>query len=126
MESFRNLTDDYITISRRSAVIHGACAELNRIELTEDMKDLIPIERITGPIFWFARLYVHPNLRGQGVASEIMKELISHCDEHNITIINAVNNYNAKMTTDDLIDFYKRYGFEETKEYGFLFRISVK
>jgi ribosomal protein S18 acetylase RimI-like enzyme len=61
------------------------------------------------------KLYVHPDLQGQGVGKKILQEIVNHCRKKGIPSIELrVNRGN-----DGAIGFYKKYGFEIEKSVDF-------
>ena len=88
----------------------GSSAELDRIEKVPDnLKSLLRGDNV----FWFARLKAKKE--GVGSGTVLMNELVKILDKRKISVINAVNPYGV-MTMEDLLDFYKKFGFEEVEE----------
>lgn len=62
--------------------------------------------------WFFNRLFVPHIMRGNNIATELMRELIKILDSEQITLINEVNPYNdGGLELEGLIKFYKKFGF---------------
>lgn len=71
------------------------------------------ITRICGNTWYFNRLIVPKAARHKGFASCLMKKLIKLLDEKKIILINEVSGH-GDLNNDQLVVFYKKYGFKET------------
>lgn len=94
-----------------------------RIE-TDDGTGAVFVARLNGKVVGLASpnyndgkrhvgaLYVLPEMQGTGVGSKLMQKILDwhNADENNIYLRVASYNHNA-------IDFYERFGFEQTKNY---------
>lgn len=66
---------------------------------------------------------VNKELRGSGLATDAMKEIISIADKNNIALsLSPTNEWGSSKSR--LIDFYKRFGFVENKGKNKDFTIS--
>ncbi len=65
--------------------------------------------------FYFNRLFVAKKIRGRGIATEIMQQIIRIADEKQITIYCPVNPY-GHLNLRQCIKFYSKYGFEQIGE----------
>lgn len=118
------ISNDGIRIYYREEAYRGGIAELDRITIVSDeIKHLMKMNPHDTPVYWFSRLHVHEAIRGKGVATILMDRLCKVVDDCEFIIVNAVNNYNRNMSTERLIEFYKKFGFVQTDEETFLFRL---
>jgi len=62
--------------------------------------------------YYFNRLFVPQQLRRQGIATKLMTQVVEWADTNNYNIWNDINPY-GEMDLDQLIKFYKKFGFEE-------------
>lgn len=62
--------------------------------------------------WFFNRLIVPPNMRNKGIATKFMTRLIEILDEKDMRLVNTVNPY-GDLNEDQLITFYKKFGFKE-------------
>jgi len=70
-----------------------------------------------GPFLWFSRLFVKPEHRGKGLASHMLEKACRWADEKGYPILNLARPYvGEEMPAEELIEFYKKFGFE-VKEY---------
>lgn len=74
-----------------------------------------------GDHWCFNRLVVHQRLRGQGIATKLMGRLTETLDRQQILLVNDVNPY-GDLSFQQLIRFYKKFGFVETDTPGRLVR----
>lgn len=84
-----------------------ACAEISHTTYYIDLLD----KKIEDAWF-FNRLFVPSEMRNKGIATQLMNRLIEILDEYNICLINTVNAY-GDLNEDQLITFYKKFGFKE-------------
>lgn len=68
---------------------------------------------LNGDVWYFNRLNVPKCLRNKGIATKMMKEFIKIIDDKNIIMICDVNPY-GDLNEQQLIEFYKNFGFKET------------
>lgn len=86
-------------------------------ELTETLHgySLVTGEYANVKTWFFNRLNVPKQMRGQGIGRNLLKQVIEWADKEDITIINTVNTYaDSPLTDDQTIAFYLRYGFQTT------------
>jgi GNAT superfamily N-acetyltransferase len=63
-------------------------------------------------VLFFNRLFVNPQHRRLGVATELLKRLTAEADKEGVAIVNTVNPYNPEqMDLNDLVKFYVAHGF---------------
>jgi hypothetical protein len=67
-----------------------------------------------GQCYYFNRLIT--KMPKCGGATNILKQVIEYVDSVKIPIISYVNAY-GKMKHEDLVKFYKKFGFVESKEF---------
>ena len=85
----------------------SACIEISHLPSFKDLLD----EDIDD-CWFFNRLFVSPKIRNQGIATKLMNRLIEILDEKNICLVNTVNSY-GDLDQDQLITFYKKFGFRD-------------
>ncbi|CCO08742.1 GNAT family N-acetyltransferase [Desulforamulus hydrothermalis] len=71
------------------------------------------ISRLHDNVWYFNRLIVPKCTRRQGLAGELMKKLVTLLDDNKIILINEVQG-TGDLNNDQLVIFYKKYGFFET------------
>jgi len=71
--------------------------------------------------WFFNRLFVHEKMRNQGVGTMLMSELVRVLDEDKIVLVNEVNPY-GDLDYNQLVSFYKKYGFVDMEIEGGLIR----
>ena len=65
--------------------------------------------------YYFNRLYVHPEIRNQGIATLLLKQVTVWADENKINILNEINPY-GDLNLDNLILLYSKFGFKRVKK----------
>ena len=68
--------------------------------------------KVEGVWFYFNRLIVPKQLRGQGLSKLLLQQVIDWADINKINIFNDINPYGA-LNLKQLIDLYSRYGFKK-------------
>lgn len=92
-------TEDYISINRvNDSMFMMASVQISNMNFLGNGE------------WFFNRLYVHPKMRNKRVASLLMEELIKILDEEHIVLVNQINPY-GDLDYDQLVKFYKKYGF---------------
>ncbi|WP_143288705.1 GNAT family N-acetyltransferase [Calderihabitans maritimus] len=99
----RYIYDDYIIIS---------------IDLQNPQRNAVAEISKLGDSWFFNRLFVPPEHRRKGIANALMEELVKILDAKCITLRNEINPY-GDMTYEQLLAFYKKFGFKKTEE-GFV------
>jgi len=87
----------------------GGTAELSDMSL-EIVSDTLGIEA-KGNWSFFNRLVVPKELRGEGLATELMKQVTQWADKKKVNILNGVNPY-GDLSLKQLIAFYGKFGFK--------------
>lgn len=72
------------------------------------------ISKIKDNMWYFNRLIVPKSARNKGFATRLMEMLIELLDEKKIVLINEVQG-TGDLNNDQLVTFYKKYGFKETE-----------
>lgn len=63
-----------------------------------------------------SNLHIHPLRRGQGWADSLMVAALRYARQRGwVVFIRAIPYNKPRMTTDDLIAFYRRYGFRSRR-----------
>ena len=91
----------------------GGTAELSQMDagLVGEM-----LERpVSGIWYDFNRLFVPPRMGRQEVASGLMQQVVEWADANDVNIFNGVNPY-GDLNMQQLVAFYKRYGFEQVTD----------
>lgn len=104
------INDESITLS----VLEG-----NRLALCELSKMFDPqaFGLPEGTWLYFSRLNVPASIRGRGIGGAMMQRLVEILDERQWHVVNEVNLYpDSEMTLDELMDFYRKYGFSQEGE----------
>jgi ribosomal protein S18 acetylase RimI-like enzyme len=102
--------DRYISIW-----IDKSCAEISSMMSSKkEIEEMfqIKIKEDSDNIWFFNRLKAYEE--GKGFGSKLMKELVKILDKKNIILINHVNPY-GNLNLNQLITFYKKFGFENAK-----------
>jgi len=95
-------------------------------QFANHIPDAEKIQLSYNPIYWFSRLSIYRNMRGQGWGTKFMEKITQTADKYEIHIINGVNPY-SEMTLDETIRFYKKHGFfnfDNTNKKDALFRLA--
>ena len=71
--------------------------------------------------YFFSRLNVPRPIRRQGLATELMLDLVDWADSCKCNIVNPINPY-GDLDLTQLVKFYKKFGFEEISE-GLMIRL---
>lgn len=111
-----SIGEDFICISYRpsSDVPLAGTAELTKIDGSiYDVED--------ENVWYFNRLLVPEKLRGKGIASILLDELVKVLNKEGITLICEVNAY-GDMSEKELKRMYVRHGFSMTKEGYLIYR----
>lgn len=95
---------------------YAGVAELNQLPTN------CPVHRFSGEWWWFARLFVQPEYRNTGIATSLMNDVVDWADEKHIAILCTVNAY-GDLDTNQLVKFYKKFGFEVEEPPATLIRI---
>ena len=66
--------------------------------------------------FCIVRLFVHPRFRKKGYATFAMEKFFEIHDEFNSFIVSAQPDDEDYMKREDLLNFYRKFGFEFLKE----------
>lgn len=92
----------------------NTCTESKTVSyILDDRKiALAEISKLPDDTWYFNRIFVPVEYRGQGIATDLMKELIKLADESKITICCDINPY-GDLNFDQLKVFYKKFGFVE-------------
>ena len=80
------------------------------ISLVEDY-----ISEVPGKAYWFNRL--KSGIQGKGGGTKILKQVLEFIDQVGLPLVNQPNAYGA-LSQEDLVKFYKKHGFIESKEFG--------
>lgn len=72
-------------------------------------------------IFMIARINVPTAHRGNGIASELLRQVLEDADKEGVTLHLGVSPSNG-LDYDQLVAWYKRYGFEDSLIRGLLHR----
>ena len=89
---------------------YSATAELSKID-NKLVKDYLQIN-VDGTWYYFNRLFVTQKIRGKGLATRLMNQVIGWADTEKINILNEINPY-GDLNLDQLISFYKKFGFKQ-------------
>lgn len=105
-----------ININLRLGAVGLATAHLTRMDqgalnLWKAMS-FDPRDRIKEPMLFFNRLNVPAKYRRQGVARRLLGEVLRFAEGYKYNILNQVSSTNPSFSNHDLVEFYKRYGFE--------------
>lgn len=79
---------------------------------TEDRSGCLDISSIDDDCWYLNRLYVQPKQRNKGLATSMMKELISLADLKSKDILLEINPY-GDLNYDQLKIFYEKFGFNK-------------
>lgn len=91
--------ENCIVLNLKTNCIYPACAIISKMR---DNK------------WYFDRLMVPKEARHKGFASRLMQKLVELLDEKDIELINEVHG-RGDLNNDQLVVFYKKYGFRETE-----------
>ena len=91
--------------------MYAATADLMKI-CSEFVRSFLQTDDVTGTWYYFNRLLVNKNIRGRGLATKLMSRVIFWADTENINILNELNPY-GDLNMDQLISFYKKFGFKQ-------------
>ena len=91
--------------------MYAATAELTEI-CNEFVRSFLQADDVTGTWYYFNRLLVNENIRGRGLATKLMSRVIFWADTEDVNILNELNPYGG-LNMDQLISFYKKFGFEQ-------------
>jgi len=71
-----------------------------------------PVPNCTGPVLWFARLFVKQPYRGKRIGTKLMERVCEEADRRGLPIINCINAY-GDMSRDEIRDWFcRRFGFQ--------------
>jgi GNAT superfamily N-acetyltransferase len=75
---------------------------------------------------WLSDLFVKPEFRGTGLTTKLMEKIFEEFDE--MIYVKVAAHYDEPKTNGELIEMYKRYGFEEIydKPQGYMRRNERK
>lgn len=73
-------------------------------------------ESLIAPFSCIVRLFVHPKFRKKGYATFAMDKFFEIHDEFNSFIVSAQPDDEEFMKREDLLKFYRKFGFEFLKE----------
>ncbi|MBT3407330.1 GNAT family N-acetyltransferase [Candidatus Woesearchaeota archaeon] len=76
--------------------------------------------------FFFNRLFIDDDFRGQGFANLILKKVIGKANEHQYKIYNQAVPYDESLNLEQLMTFYKKHGFKTIKENLMIFEPEIK
>lgn len=71
--------------------------------------------------WYFNRLYVRPEYRGQGIGSVLLDKLLVHIRGHNATLLLDINPY-GDLDYEQLEAFYIRHGFKKDPKLSYFYR----
>lgn len=91
-----------------------ALAELTIME-NSLVDDIYEIKSKDQTWYYFNRLNVPVKIRNQGIATELMNELIQWADSEKINILLDINPY-GDLSYKQLKEFYKKFGFKVKKK----------
>lgn len=74
------------------------------------------------PLFLF-RLQTNKKYRGKGLATKLLKKILKDFKKQNIEL--GVHGH-EEMTTEELFNFYKKFGFERKKNTKRMIRKAIK
>lgn len=94
-------------------------AELSRI--SNDVVEMYLKTKVVGEWYYFNRLIVAKEVRGQGIATELLFELAKWADKKKKNILNEINPY-GDLSLNNLISLYKKIGFVSTNTKGLMVR----
>lgn len=97
--------NEYVSIYAR---VDGYLAQIDGVYVNN--RELCGVEG-----YYITRLIVPEEIRGQGVASSMMTELVKLADDKEVSLVLEVNSYGS-LTHEELIKFYEKYGFSESAE----------
>lgn len=101
-------------IQRWTVGAGGFIGEVSLFHLSE--YDLYVCKRYKYTFVELSNLHVHPLRRGRGWADTLMHAAIAHAEENAWGLFLRCVPYNKPLlTADELIAFYKRYGFKSTR-----------
>lgn len=108
-----------------------AVAEISKIDkesffsycqLAQTLQDLEGIEKSLencSDFYFFNRLNVPRKLRGQALGGQLLKSVLTYCNDKNIALINTANEY-GDWTQEQLISFYEKAGMKLIHPEGLL------
>lgn len=70
--------------------------------------------------WYFNRLYVRPEYRGQGIGSVLLDKLLAYIRKSRATLLLDINPY-GDMDYEQLEDFYLRHGFQKDPEMSYFY-----
>lgn len=73
-------------------------------------------ESLVFPFSCIVRLFVHPQFRKKGYATFAMEKFFEVHDDFNSFIVSAEPDDEDYMKREDLLNFYRKFGFEFLKE----------
>ena len=86
--------------------------EMTRVE---EPQTYLMGEELKGSFLYFVnRIRVPDKLIGKGFGSALMKKAVEVSDKENIQMFIHVSPYGTGLNKEELLKFYKRYGFVET------------
>jgi len=92
------------------------------LHLYPNVKATASLDHVKGiyqDLFYFSRLFLSPNIRGRGIGSKMVKEILTQAKALKRGIWCDPNPYDGPSREEDLDRFYMRAGFKEMKdEYG--------
>ncbi len=63
--------------------------------------------------FWITNVWVHPDCRERGLATNVLKEVLRYYKNSDLYL--GVHGFtNRPLSDDQLAEWYKKFGFEET------------
>lgn len=101
--------------NNRLAVAEFSEGGAEYLELCTDPHLMSLCVPLTGNCYFFNRLNVPKEMRGQGVATELMAEVTAWAQDCGALIINTVNAY-GDMSHKDLVAFYAKHNFKVLDE----------
>ena len=76
---------------------------------------LVELNRVEKSDWLITRLFVPPNYRKQGIATNLMQELTTWADEKKVTLIAEINPY-GDLGREKLIEFLEKHSFRQVQQ----------
>lgn len=113
---------DELKTIKTSEILHIVCRPAGEARFA----GTIDASKIDGSIYgvagdnvwYFNRLFVPKQLRSTGIANKLLMELVKVMEEDKITMVCDVNSY-GDLDEEQLINLYRKYGFNDTGD-GYL------
>jgi GNAT superfamily N-acetyltransferase len=99
--------------------------EMSKQSNRELFNELVSVLNRNEPVYFFNRLNVPKDFRGNGYGTLLLKKVLDYCLKNNYMLINTANEY-GEMGQDNLINFYEKNGMKLIEKSGlFVYHNSI-